>query len=132
MIGLDTNVVVRLFVDDDMRQVRVARSFVAERCTHENPGYVNRVTLCELVWVLESVYRFKRAAVADVIERLLATRDIQVEDRAKAQAALGAFRSIGVDFADALVGEINRADGCTATATFDRKAARLDGFAMIG
>ena len=132
MIGLDTNVVVRLFVDDDMKQVQAARSFVAHRCSHEDPGYVNRVSLCELVWVLESVLGYRRAAIVDVVERLLATSDILVEDDAAARAALATFKKTNVDFADALIGETNHTHGCSATATFDRKAAKLDGFLRVG
>lgn len=132
MIGLDTNVVVRLFVDDDMKQAHAARSFVASRCSHEHPGYVSRVSLCELVWVLESVLGYRRVAIVGVVERLLATSDILVEDDAVARTALTTFKTTNVDFADALVGESNVAHGCTATATFDRKAARIEGFVRVG
>ena len=34
-------------------------------------------------------------------------------------------------FADILIGEVNRARCCQATATFDRKAARLEGFVRV-
>ena len=132
MIGLDTNVLVRLFVDDDPIQVRQAREFVASRCDPDNPAFVDRVALCEMVWVLSAAFGFGRAEIAGVIRNLLGSLDTVLEDVDQVQAALQAFQTGRADFADALIGEVNRARGCEATATFDRKAAKLDGFVGIG
>lgn len=131
MIGLDTNVLARLFVDDDPAQARLAREFVANRCTGIDPGHVDRVALCELVWVLSSVYGYGRTAIVNVIEALLASRDIVLEDDEAVRAALRIFATRRVDFADVLIGQVNRAHGCEATATFDRRAAKLDGFIQV-
>ena len=54
-----------------------------------------------------------------------------LEDRDAVRAALRTFVDRNVDFADALIGEVNRARGCEATATFDHKAAKLDGFIPV-
>lgn len=132
MIGLDTNVLVRLFVDDDAEQVRRAREFVAGRCSPDHPAFVDRVALCEMVWVLSAGYGFGRGEIAGAIRKLLGSIDTVIEDRDAVHAALEAFQTRGIDFADALIGQVNRARGCEATATFDRKAAKLDGFVGIG
>lgn len=131
MIGLDTNVLVRLFVDDNAAQVAAARRFVAGRCTNDNPGFVNRITLCEMVWVLTRVHGYNRDQTVSVIEELLASRDVTLEDSNAVHAALDLFATRGIDFADALIAVINLAHGCEVTATFDRKAARLDGFVRV-
>jgi predicted nucleic-acid-binding protein len=131
MIGLDTNVILRCFVDDDPDQARRARQFVAKRCTRDNPGFVDRVALCELVWVLTRGHRFARSRAAEVIADLVATPEIVLEDADAVRTALRLFTARNVDFADALMGEVSRLRGCEATATFDRKAARLDGFVGI-
>ncbi len=131
MIGLDTNVILRCFIDDDPSQARAARQFVATHCTQQSPGFVDRVALCELVWVLSSGYRFDRKKAADIIARLLASSDIVLEEGDAVRAALHTFIRRNIDFADALIGEVNRLHGCDATATFDRKAAKLDGFMHV-
>jgi predicted nucleic-acid-binding protein len=131
MIGLDTNVLARLFIDDDPAQARSARSFVAERCNKQNPAFVDRVALCELVWVLMDSHGYGRAEIAHVIRRLLDSEEIVLEDAEAVSEALSIFSSRSVDFADALIGVVNRARGCEATATFDRKAAKLDGFVRV-
>jgi predicted nucleic-acid-binding protein len=131
MIGLDTNVLARLFVDDDLVQAGLARRFVAERCTAQDPGHGDRVALCELIWVLTSVHKYGRAAIVNVVEELLASRDIVLEDVEAVRTAVRIFGTRNVDFADVLIGEANRVHGCEATATFDRKAAKLDGFVAV-
>lgn len=131
MIGLDANVLVRYLVQDDPVQARRATRLIETRCTVDMPGFVNRVVLCELAWVLESCYDCPRATVADILLRILRTTELLVEDAACAWRAVESYRRLGVDFADALVGEVNRAHGYAATATFDRKAARLDIFMAL-
>jgi predicted nucleic-acid-binding protein len=131
MIGLDTNVIVRLFVDDDPEQARAARQFVAGRCSEHEPGFIDRVALCELIWVLTSAHGYRRAAVVDVIELLLKNRDMRLEDADVVRDALQEYRVSSVEFADILIGKINLARGCEATATFDRKAAKVKGFIRV-
>ena len=58
MIGLDTNVLVRYFVQDDPEQSRKARDVIERRLTEQNPGYVGVVVMAEISWVLKSVYGF--------------------------------------------------------------------------
>jgi predicted nucleic-acid-binding protein len=131
MIGLDSNVIIRHLVADNGAEAERVRKFLARRCTVEHPGYLNRIVLCEVVWVLKRLYRYDRAVIADVIDRLLHTAELTVEDRGLALEALEAYRRSKVDFADCLVGLTNRAAGCEATATLDRAAAGLPTFRAI-
>jgi predicted nucleic-acid-binding protein len=131
MIGLDTNVLLRSILNDHPVESRQARAFIATHCTAENKGYINRITLCELIWVLGRSYGFTREAIAGVVERLLATEVFVLEDSSIVASALNAYRLGGVDFPDLLIAEINRNAGCSATATFDRRAAKLGGFKAI-
>jgi predicted nucleic-acid-binding protein len=131
MIGLDSNVLLRLIVDDDPAQSTRAARFVEARCSRENPGFVDRVALCETVWVLMRAYRFGRAETASVVADLLASTDIVIEDRDMVRTALSRFERNAADFADALIGLVNRSRGCTATATFDRRAGGMDEFVAV-
>ncbi len=66
-----------------------------------------------------------------MVATLLASRDIVLEDSDLVRVALRTFMERNIDFADSLLGEVNRARGCEATATFDRKAAKLEGFVCV-
>jgi predicted nucleic-acid-binding protein len=131
MIGLDTNVLIRAFMIDDGKQTEQARRLIARECSVADPGYVNCIVLAETVWVLETVYGFGHQAIADAIAQLLMVEDIALEQGDAVRAALAEYPVHTADFADALLAHVNRAAGCSITATFDRKAARLAGFELV-
>ena len=131
MKGIDTNVLVRLLTGDDAAQQQRAQTYLASSCSAESPGFVNRIVIVELVWVLESAYGYSREQIASALDGLLRTQELAVEDAAGVSVALNAYR-IGADFADALIGATNAAAGYAETVTFDRRAAKsLAGFRAL-
>lgn len=131
MIGLDTNVLIRHLTQDEPKQARLASAMIAETCSLDEPGYINRIVICEVVWVLERAYRYDRASVADCLETVLRTADLRVENEKAVWAALSRYRQ-GYDFSDALIGETNAMAGVHETRTFDKRAARLNSFSLVG
>lgn len=131
MIGIDTNLLVRHLVQDDEKQARLARDFFRRECSVESPGWINRIVLCELTWVLERAYRYTREEVAGALGALAQTAEFRLEDSAAVWSALGSYREGVADFADALLAVTNREQGCSTTATLDRKAARLAGMRLL-
>jgi predicted nucleic-acid-binding protein len=69
--------------------------------------------------------------IAAAVEGLLAGNDRIVEHHDAVRASLEDYKQGRLDFTDALIGQVNRARGCEATATFDRKASKLDGFIAV-
>lgn len=123
MIGLDTNVLVRYFAKDDPQQGRAAKRLIAS-LSAEKPGWLGTVALAELVWTLKYAYRFSREGIAGIIEHLLLSRDIVVEQEEIARSALMLYRASKADYPDCLIAASARAAGCSKTVTFDRIAAR--------
>jgi len=119
MVGLDTNVLVRLATNDDPRQAARARALIRA----EGPAFVNRATMLEFVWVLQYVYEYAREDIVGAMERLLNVDRVIVEDRLLIERAAALFGR-GADFADALFAESNVEQGCTTTYTFDKPAAK--------
>jgi predicted nucleic-acid-binding protein len=130
MRGVDTNVLVRFLVRDDPEQARKAREFLMQECNAEDPGLVNHIVLCELVWVLGSFYAYPRDAVVRALDGILDAVQLSVPDRNDVRLAINEFHD-GADFADALIGIVNLRFGCRATVTFDRRAARRTGFQRL-
>ena len=131
MIALDTNVLVRYVVQDDPEQAAPAARFIEDRCTAEEPAFINGIVLCELVWVLESVYELTRDEVTSILDRMLRIPAFEIEDFDGAMGALRLYRNGTCDFADALIGLKNQRRGCSATATFDRRASRIPEFMIV-
>ena len=130
MIGLDTNVLIRHLTQDDPAQAARASTLIERRCSVEEPGYINRVVICEIVWVLERAYRYERTVIAACLETLLRTADLRIENERAVWTALTRYQE-GCDFADALIAETNTMAGVAETATFDRKACAIRGFVEV-
>lgn len=128
MIGLDTNVLVRYLVQDDPVQSRKASQLITRECTREEPGFINRIVLCELVWVLESAYGYSKDTIAGVVEKVLRTTQFQIEDVQAAWTAFRLYQKGKADFADCLLSAVNRNHGCKRTVTLDQRAGKLEGF----
>jgi predicted nucleic-acid-binding protein len=130
MIGIDTNILVRLIVDDEPKQAAAARDFIRDRCTPDDPGYISNIVLAEVAWILARGYGYSRNDIADAIERVMETAQLQIESSSDVAAALADYRRGPAGFSDCLIGHLNRTAECTHTITFDRKAAKLAGFEL--
>lgn len=123
LVALDTNVLVRLFVEDDAEQYRQASDLVGS-LSRERPGLVHPVVLCELVWALRRIYGVPREAVAAALGHVLSTSSLRVLRRRYAEEALALYKSGSQDFADCLIAAEYAAEGAEMR-TFDAKAQRL-------
>jgi predicted nucleic-acid-binding protein len=131
VIGIDTNLLVRYFVEDDALQLRqVDELFNAALKTGER-FRVTDVVLCELVWVLKRVYRIPKKQILRGLERVLANEIFIFEDREVVAAAHADYRDRSADFADYLIGRRNAAAGCEHTVTFEKALAAHPSFVVL-
>ncbi|WP_210241185.1 type II toxin-antitoxin system VapC family toxin [Mesorhizobium sp. B3-2-1] len=122
-IGIDTNVLLRMVLNDDAEQRAKALAF-GKGLSEDTPGFVSLIVLVEFSWSLISRYRMSREQVLAAIQRLLKIRTLVFEDFDAIVIALERSNMPQVDFADALIAEHNRNAGCSHTVTFDLRAAR--------
>src|SRR5688572_17153128 len=115
MRAVDTNVLVRLIVRDDEKQVLAAERFV------EKGVWVSHLVLAETAWVLSAAYGFEHSEIANAVEMLISHGTASVQDADVVAAALDHFRSKpALGFSDCLVLEIARKAGHTPLGTFDK------------
>jgi predicted nucleic-acid-binding protein len=132
VIGIDTNVLVRYLGQDDPVQSTQATNLIERRLGPGNPGFISVVTITETVWVLERSFRLGGQEIAAAIERILQADRLVVEKEREVFVAMIALREgRGCSFADALIGALGTAAGCSCTVTFDRKALRMPEFELI-
>ena len=96
MIALDTNILIRLVVDDSPAQSNIAAQLV-----RDNQVFIAKTVLMESEWVLRHAYRFSRAQIEEFLLAVLDTSNTVVEDRPQVERAMEWYRQ-GADFADAL------------------------------
>jgi len=130
MIGLDTNVLVRYIMQDDVKQSPKATKLI-DSLTVEAPGFVSLVSVVELWWVLSSSYGLSREQVAEALELLLRSKEIVVDRSDQVLKALRVFKVSTADFADCLIERSAASAGCDRTVTFDVRAAKTAGMTLI-
>ncbi len=130
MIALDTNVLVRYLVRDDVQQAQAARALL-DSLTAERPGYVCREVTVELVWVLERAYGFARERIATIVEELVATEGLVIEEADDVARAAFRYRAAGAGFSDLMILAAAERSGAHPLYTFDQKAARLEGASLL-
>ena len=122
MIGLDTNVLLRLGDELDPGQRDRARALV--RSQGFGGCFVTSIALCEYAWTLRQSYRLARSEIASRLGVLLELPELVFESPEEAARALQRFHVGPADFSDYLLAEIDRAAGCVSTATFDGDAIK--------
>ena len=127
MRAIDTNLLVRLLVRDDLRQLDAAEKFIAKG------AWVSHVVLVESLWVLEAVYKRSTQQIAAAVERLLAHAELTLQDADVVSAALAQFSTKPtLGFSDCLVLETARKSGHLPLGTFDRQLGKVAGAHLLG
>lgn len=126
MRAVDTNVVVRLLVRDNVRQTASAEKYI------EDSAWVSLIVLVESLWVIDSYYQKTRAEIAEAVRLLLHHTSLVIQDHDAVAAALKSFNEAkGVSFVDCLILAVARKAGHTPLGTLDTKLAKIDGAVLI-
>ncbi|MBD2430253.1 MULTISPECIES: PIN domain-containing protein [Fischerella] len=129
--GLDTNVIVRYLVRDDLEQWKLADEYIKQVKASGETCFINNIVLCELVWVLKTSYKLSRIEITDVIEKILKTDAFDFENREAALWSLQQMKKGKADFSDYLIGKLNEQAGCSETVTFDAKLQGTQGIRLL-
>ena len=124
MTAVDTNVLVRILVDDPgaALQMQSARALLAK----SEVLFVPQIVQVETVWVLESAYCFDKPAICKILEHLLHHPQFQLQAAESFESAVTLFRQHSADFSDCLIlTECTRQN--LKLYTFDKKLGRLKG-----
>lgn len=130
MIGLDTNVLVRYIAQDDKKQSALATNLI-NSLTKESPGFITLMSIIELVWVMQSCYKSTKMEVVKILETLIATRELIIENTETVIRATRVFSGSGADFSDCLIERSANKAGCEYSVTFDVNAIRHAGFKCL-
>ena len=128
MIAIDTNLLVRILVDDfnQPAQVKAARALASQ----VKQVFIPLVVQVETVWVLESGYKLSKKAILQALEHLEINQAFVQEDEELCQQALALFRTASVDYSDCVI-----LTNCQARNyelyTFDKRLTKLRGVTPV-
>ena len=129
MLGVDTNILLRLILQDDQAQLDVVRGRMARATIENETVHIGPIVLAEAIWTLVKVAKAPKARVVKVISELGETSPFRFFDDDVVAEALVSFNSGNAGFSDCLIHAMDDAAGCQATLTFDTRALTLPGFA---
>lgn len=115
MKAVDTNILARALVRDDIQQAKIADSLIAAGI------FIPLTVMLETAWLLGSRYKVGRLALADIMSDVMDLPNVEVEQADGFRWALAQFRA-GADIADAI--HVLAANGAEAFVTFDAEAFR--------
>ena len=129
MISLDTNVLVRVLVDDpdNPSQNKSARILAAKY----KQFYITQIVQAELYWVLSKCYKFHKDAILVALNELLTNEAFILENAKLYDEALHVYKLHKADFADILILTNSKHNGSKHVFTFDKSFAKLQGVRLV-
>jgi predicted nucleic-acid-binding protein len=130
MIAIDTNILLRYWVRDDIVQHQRAAALLNGACSPTDPAFVSLVVIVEFAWVLKRGYGISREALGSALTALLDNPHLRLESAQVVEDAVQSFLDGRADFADYLIAAIGRSHGAAPTHTFDKTAGIEAGFVL--
>jgi len=131
VIALDTNVIVRFLVRDDLKQAEAVYRRFKQAETVRERLFVPLAVILETIWVLESAYDKSRDEVLDSLQDMRQMPVFKFEHEDVIERLLTDGRNCKADLSDILIAHSARAGGCDAGITFDKNAAKLPFFRLL-
>jgi predicted nucleic-acid-binding protein len=131
LIAIDTNILVRLLVEDDAGRAAAVRRLLTQAAEREEKVLLTTPVICELDWVLDAAYGARRGDVATAIDRLLDDPAFEIGEREAVSEALLNYRQTSADLSDCLIAALARRSGARVTMTFDRRMRRVPGCSVL-
>ena len=116
---LDTDTFV-LYLQGDKKPSEVFESVLKEALSKGRSFLVPFMTVVELVYILEKVFKLSRSEVRELVEGIFAL-PVEVEERDLIFEALDLYSSRDLSFGDALLIAKSRSRGALPVFTFSRK-----------
>lgn len=131
MKALDTNVIIRFLVNDDKKQGETVKGLFLKAEREQESFYITNPVLLEVIYVLESVYKFQRSEILNAIDSMVMMKILVFEnpDVLQRLTAIGERSTIELEYL--LVGLIAHDNGCETTITFDKKATQSNLFELL-
>jgi predicted nucleic-acid-binding protein len=118
---IDTSAILRLLVKDDPAKARAVEKLIKESKDKGMTLYVLPVTILEIVWVTEKVYRLSRMAIRELVEAILNTPQLKCPLEQLFRQALITYETQNIKFADAVMGYWGLNEGLSTVYTYDEK-----------
>ncbi|XHX79819.1 MAG: PIN domain-containing protein [Stenomitos frigidus ULC029] len=124
-LWVNANALLRLITNEPLNLAELAARLTERAEQGKITLRTSPIVVAEIVWVLNSFYKYSRTQIAEVLIPLLTSDGVQLEDNEQIVAALEKMATANVDFIDAYLAEVARHHG-EAVVSFDQDFRRLE------
>ena len=125
MKALDTNVLVRFLVKDDLDQAQIVYRLFKQAEADKNVFWVPLIVFIEMIWVLDSVYHIPRKEILASLNELLLMPILRFEAHPAIVRFILLASKTTIELSDVLIACAANLSGCDRVLTFDKKASRF-------
>ncbi len=126
--AIDTNILLRLILEDNKAQLSKARKIIKEN-EGEGAIFVSSLVFLEMYFVLTKLLSWSKAQVYQAFEEILSVSEFSFENEIAVRMAISDVRK-NLDFSDALIGQVGQSRNLK-TYTFDKKLKKDTAFIVI-
>lgn len=131
MIALDTNILVRFLTGDNVTQAHKVYQLFKQTEIERTELYMPILVVIELVWVLDSIYKFERPSLIKMLENLTLMPIFKFENLSAVQSVVQKAKVTNFDLSDLLIAYSVRTSRIESILTFDKKAAKHKLFELL-
>ncbi|NYT27717.1 MAG: type II toxin-antitoxin system VapC family toxin [Candidatus Thiodubiliella endoseptemdiera] len=131
MIALDTNILVRFLTGDNVTQAHKVYQLFKQTEIERTELYIPILVVIELVWVLDSIYKFERPSLIKMLENLTLMPIFKFENLSAVQSVVQKAKVTNFDLSDLLIAYSVRTSRIESILTFDKKAAKHKLFELL-
>ena len=131
MKALDTNILVRFLIQDDVNQANKVIQLFTKAEQNNEPLFIPLLVVLEMIWVLQSAYSVSRQDIVLAISNLLQMQVFEFENQSTLRDFIISANKYSYDLSDILISQSAFSANCETTLTFDKKASRFELFTLL-
>ena len=128
---IDANVILRYLTKDPPEMAEAAMKTFVDAKNGKVSLLVANLTVAEVVWVLESFYKYSKNQIAETLTEFLMCDGLEVETLDFLIEALVVYQEKNLDFADAFLAVCALQKGTPTIYSFDVHLNRVDGITVL-
>ncbi len=122
---VDANIFLRFLTNDHREKTDRCEKLFKEAVEGNFTLYTSELVIAELVWTLESFYKFPKKEIGSKLELLLNTPNLEVRDKDILLEALLIYREKNIDFIDAYNGVFMKYNLIKEIYSYDKDMDRI-------
>ena len=123
---VDTNLFIRYLTDDDPVQTDAVESLFIRVKEGKETVQTSVLVIVEIVWVLESIFKKSRDEIKEMIQKIINTQNLMVENRDILLQGLEIYSQKNIDFVDAYHAVFLKSTGEKIIYSFDQDFDKIE------